>query len=65
MILYFIFQSQTTLTTNDIVIKKLTETLSYLRQGLHNKRGKRKDKGKLKEEDPKKPKLADDRLAIL
>lgn len=56
------FESQTTLTTNDIVIKKLTETLSYLRQGLHNKRGRRKDKGKLKEEDTKKPKLADDSI---
>ncbi|XP_042910919.1 protein Red [Parasteatoda tepidariorum] len=56
------FESQTTLTTNDIVIKKLTQILSYLRQGIHNKRGKRKDKGKLKEEEIKRPKLADDSI---
>lgn len=56
------FESQTTLTTNDIVIKKLTQILSYLRQGLHNKRGKKRDKGKLKEEETKRPKLADDSI---
>ncbi|KAG8194108.1 hypothetical protein JTE90_003049 [Oedothorax gibbosus] len=57
------FESQTTLTTNDIVIKKLTQILSYLRQGLHNKKSKKRDKGKLiKEDDMKKPKLADDSI---
>ncbi|GFX61105.1 protein Red [Trichonephila clavipes] len=56
------FESQTTLTTNDIVIKKLTQVLSYLRQGLHNKKIKKKDKGKLKEEETKRPKLADDSI---
>ncbi|XP_055935970.1 protein Red-like [Argiope bruennichi] len=56
------FESQTTLTTNDIVIKKLTQVLSYLRQGLHNKKAKKKDKGKLKEDDGKRPKLADDSI---
>ncbi|GIX79851.1 protein Red [Caerostris extrusa] len=56
------FESQTTLTTNDIVIKKLTQVLSYLRQGLHNKKSKKRDKGKLKEEDTKKPKIADESI---
>ncbi|XP_054712150.1 protein Red-like [Uloborus diversus] len=56
------FESQTTLTTNDIVIKKLTQILSYLRQGLHNKKAKKRDKGKLKEEESRKPKLADDSI---
>ncbi|KFM71946.1 Protein Red, partial [Stegodyphus mimosarum] len=56
------FESQTTLTTNDIVIKKLTQILSYLRQGLHNKKAKKREKGKIKEEDPKRPKLADDSI---
>lgn len=40
------FQAQTTLTTNDIVISKLTQILSYLRQGTRNKKLKKKDKGK-------------------
>lgn len=40
-------EAQTTLTTNDIVISKLTQILSYLRAGTRNKKLKRKDKGKL------------------
>ncbi|MEQ2183386.1 hypothetical protein GOODEAATRI_032045, partial [Goodea atripinnis] len=40
-------QAQTTLTTNDIVISKLTQILSYLRQGTRHKKMKKKDKGKL------------------
>ncbi|KAG7273465.1 hypothetical protein CRUP_032713 [Coryphaenoides rupestris] len=42
-------EAQTTLTTNDIVISKLTQILSYLRQGTRHKKLKRKDKGKLDE----------------
>lgn len=38
-------QAQTTLTTNDIVISKLTQILSYLRQGTRHKKMKKKDKG--------------------
>uniref|UniRef100_A0A8C6WTP9 IK cytokine n=1 Tax=Neogobius melanostomus TaxID=47308 RepID=A0A8C6WTP9_9GOBI len=38
-------EAQTTLTTNDIVISKLTQILSYLRAGTRNKKLKRKDKG--------------------
>ncbi|XP_067134833.1 protein Red isoform X1 [Centruroides vittatus] len=56
------FESQTTLTTNDIVINKLTQILSYLRQGLANKRAKKKDKGKMKEEEKGKSKPADDSI---
>lgn len=41
-----LFQAQTTLTTNDIVISKLTQILSYLRQGTRHKKLKKKDKGK-------------------
>lgn len=38
-------ESTTTLTTNDIVINKLAQILSYLRQGpRHHKKGKKKDK---------------------
>ena len=37
-------QTATTLTTNDIVINKLTQILSYLRQGRHGRRLKKKDK---------------------
>uniref|UniRef100_A0A8C5M6K0 IK cytokine n=1 Tax=Leptobrachium leishanense TaxID=445787 RepID=A0A8C5M6K0_9ANUR len=37
-------EAQTTLTTNDIVISKLTQILSYLRQGTRNKKLKKKDK---------------------
>uniref|UniRef100_A0A2I3HF19 RED-like N-terminal domain-containing protein n=1 Tax=Nomascus leucogenys TaxID=61853 RepID=A0A2I3HF19_NOMLE len=44
-------EAQTTLTTNDIVISKLTQILSYLRQGTRNKKLK-KDKGKLEEKKP-------------
>ncbi|PWA24637.1 hypothetical protein CCH79_00016156 [Gambusia affinis] len=40
-------EAQTTLTTNDIVISKLTQILSYLRQGTRHKKMKKKDKGKL------------------
>ncbi|XP_051956744.1 protein Red [Xyrauchen texanus] len=42
-------EAQTTLTTNDIVISKLTQILSYLRQGTRNKKLKKKDKGRLDE----------------
>lgn len=56
------FESQTTLTTNDIVINKLTQILSYLRQGLHNKKGKKKEKGKTKEDEKTRPKIADDSI---
>ncbi|XP_053320132.1 protein Red [Spea bombifrons] len=49
-------EAQTTLTTNDIVISKLTQILSYLRQGTRNKKLKKKDKGKM---DEKKPPEAD------
>ncbi|XP_039629794.1 protein Red [Polypterus senegalus] len=49
-------EAQTTLTTNDIVISKLTQILSYLRQGTRNKKMKKKEKGKL---DEKKPAEAD------
>jgi len=38
-------QSTTTLTNNDIVINKLTQILSYLRQGRRDRK-KRKDKGR-------------------
>ncbi|XP_034230741.1 protein Red isoform X2 [Thrips palmi] len=37
-------QTNSTLTTNDIVINKLAQILSYLRQGRHGKKGRRKDK---------------------
>lgn len=50
------FESHTMLTTNDIVINKLTQILSYLRQGLHNRKGrKNKDKGKPQEKPLAKP----------
>ncbi|XP_043924958.1 protein Red [Protopterus annectens] len=42
-------EAQTTLTTNDIVISKLTQILSYLRQGTRNKKMKKRDRGKLDE----------------
>ncbi|KAK2117945.1 hypothetical protein P7K49_004832 [Saguinus oedipus] len=45
-------EAQTTLTTNDIVISKLTQILSYPRQGTRNKKLKKKDKGKLEEKKP-------------
>lgn len=43
-------ESHTNLTTNDIVINKLTQILSYLRQGQRNKKMKKKEKGKMKED---------------
>lgn len=49
-------ESHATLTTNDIVINKLTQILSYLRQGTRGKKIKRKDKNKI---DDKKPPEAD------
>ncbi|XP_037125718.1 protein Red [Syngnathus acus] len=42
-------EAQTTLSTNDIVISKLTQILSYLRQGTRHKKIKKKDKGKADE----------------
>ncbi|KAM9788452.1 protein Red [Neosynchiropus ocellatus] len=42
-------EAQTTLTTNDIVISKLTQILSYLRQGTRHRKLKKKDKVKLDE----------------
>jgi len=45
-------ESQTTLTTNDIVINKLTQILSYLRQGARSsKKTKKKDRNKAKGEE--------------
>lgn len=46
-----------TLTTNDIVINKLAQILSYLRQGGRSKKNKRRDKDKplFKEDDDMKP----------
>lgn len=58
-------ETTTTLTTNDIVINKLTQILSYLRQGKREmKKLKKKEKGKLKEEEKPREKLtgADDRI---
>lgn len=53
----------TTLTTNDIVINKLTQILSYLRQGRReSKKLKKKEKGKLKEEEKAKQAGADDNI---
>lgn len=43
-------ESTTTLTTNDIVINKLTQILSYLRQG--NRKGKKNKRGLDKKDDP-------------
>ncbi|XP_042527728.1 protein Red-like [Dipodomys spectabilis] len=45
-------EAQTMLTTNDIVISKLTQILSYLRLGTRNKKLKKKDKGKMEEKKP-------------
>ncbi|XP_060078521.1 protein Red-like [Ylistrum balloti] len=58
-------EATTTLTTNDIVINKLTQILSYLRQGRReSKKLKKKEKGKLKDEEKPKEKLpgADDNI---
>ena len=41
-----LLQSQSMLTTNDIVINKLTQILSYLRTGARAKKSKKKDKGR-------------------
>eukprot|EP00112_Aurelia_sp_Birch-Aquarium-sp1_P003584 Seg1402.8 transcript_id=Seg1402.8/GoldUCD/mRNA.D3Y31 product="Protein Red" protein_id=Seg1402.8/GoldUCD/D3Y31 len=44
-----VLENQSTVTTNDIVINKLTQILSYLRQGVRaNKRSKKKEKEALK-----------------
>ena len=56
----------TTLTTNDIVINKLTQILSYLRQGARSgKKGRKRDRGLAKgiarEELPPEPPKMDDR----
>ena len=47
--LHYMLQSTTTLTTNDIVINKLTQILSYLRQGRREskKLKKLKEKGEI------------------
>ncbi|KXJ10977.1 Protein Red [Exaiptasia diaphana] len=57
-------ETQTTLTTNDIVINKLTQILSYLRQGMRNsKKSKKKEKGKEKEKEVKiKPQFVEDSI---
>ncbi|XP_071509960.1 protein Red-like [Diadema antillarum] len=55
-------ESQTTLTTNDIVINKLTQILSYLRQGQRGRKLKKKDKGKLKDDKLDKMHGADDSI---
>ncbi|XP_059151549.1 protein Red-like [Physella acuta] len=53
----------TTLTTNDIVINKLTQILSYLRQGKREaKKLKKKEKGKLKEEEKARITAMDDSI---
>ncbi|XP_064481605.1 protein Red-like [Ornithodoros turicata] len=55
-------ESHTTLTTNDIVINKLTQILSYLRQGIHNRKGKKKDKDKGKAPEKGNQKVADESI---
>ncbi|XP_035825387.1 protein Red isoform X1 [Aplysia californica] len=56
-------QATTTLTTNDIVINKLTQILSYLRQGKREaKKLKKKEKGKLKEEEKARITALDDSI---
>ncbi|KAG2456122.1 RED protein, partial [Polypterus senegalus] len=57
-------EAQTTLTTNDIVISKLTQILSYLRQGTRNKKMKKKEKGKLDEKKPAEADIKMDDLAV-
>ncbi|GFN97948.1 protein red-like [Plakobranchus ocellatus] len=53
----------TTLSTNDIVINKLTQILSYLRQGKREaKKLKKKEKGKLKEEEKARITAMDDSI---
>lgn len=58
--LYPVFQAQTTLTTNDIVISKLTQILSYLRQGTRHKKLKKKDKGNVSAATPRDEQLPPD-----
>lgn len=54
-------EATTTLTTNDIVINKLTQILSYLRAGRReSKKMRKKEKGKLKDEDKTKQVGADE-----
>ncbi|KAK2185184.1 hypothetical protein NP493_243g01063 [Ridgeia piscesae] len=54
-------ESTTTQTANDIVINKLTQILSYLRQGRkESKKLKKKDKGKLKEIAEDRHKMVDE-----
>jgi len=59
-------EATTTLTTNDIVINKLTQILSYLRQGRREaKKLKKKEKGRIKEGgdgEKNHPKMADDSI---
>nr|XP_054755325.1 protein Red-like [Lytechinus pictus] len=55
-------ESQATLTTNDIVINKLTQILSYLRQGQRGKKLKKKEKGKLKDEKMDKAHVGEDNI---
>ena len=50
------------MSTNDIVINKLTQILSYLRQGKREaKKLKKKEKGKLKGEEKQRITAMDDR----
>ncbi|XP_077983588.1 protein Red-like [Glandiceps talaboti] len=56
-------ETHTTLTTNDIVINKLTQILSYLRQGARtSKKLKKRDKGKEKDDKKEKHAGADDSI---
>ena len=44
-IFFLFFQTETTLSTNDIVINKLTQILSYLRHGVRaSKKQKKREK---------------------
>lgn len=53
-------ESETTLSTNDIVINKLTQILSYLRQGMREKHRRKKDrKARGDERSHKRPVEAD------
>ncbi|GLH10552.1 Protein Red [Gryllus bimaculatus] len=52
-------EATATLTTNDIVINKLAQILSYLRQGGRSKKSKKKDKGRT---DGKGGKLQDESI---
>ncbi|XP_022250197.1 protein Red-like isoform X2 [Limulus polyphemus] len=57
-----IIETQTTLTTNDIVINKLTQILSYLRQGPHHRKGKKKEKIKLRDDEKAHGKMGDESI---